>query len=834
MTRLFFNVRHSFRESNSCFRQRPLNAFVMTLSLLLTPLQLTAGELLNMNLPAGPLRHALIVLAEDNGLELVYETGLAEDLKTDALQGRYTLEQVLEKLLVGTDIRYRIKSDKTIILSRDERTVLTTANLIAAAGEFVPAEGKHRDATTNGLDRNNGDATLSSVMDDFVVTGHQFLSEDTSGITNLPLPIEKVPQSISLLNNDFVKAADLKTMAEVAQYTTGGLWASYIPSYGNQFWLRGFSANYAIDGLTVGDQIADPDPAILERYEIVKGPASVVYNAQSPGGIVNLVSKSAAPGTPSYLEVLGGFWDRWRVEGQVAGSLNDSGTLRGIGVAAHQEGGSFIDFVKLNKTVVYGGLDFDLTDNLTGYVRTSYQRTENTPYNGIPTFPDGSVVPVSRSFFVGGSDLNNIGEATRVDAGLMWQMSDLWSFDLKSIFQHTTHEGQNAYPYDFIAFDGTFPIGGENFDDWQVDDFTIAASTMRKLDDFGLTDSSISANFRYQHYRYDIYERFLSGATGIANIFDGDRAVSDVFNSLTIGTGSYQQDQRMDYLTGSVQAVVKVLDPLTLVGGVAYSNPMIESQINDGPFENFDTGDQVNYRAGAIFEPFEGLNLYASYSESFLPNLRVDPNFDVLPPLSGTQYEVGAKYVTPNRRLLLTTALFEIEESNVPVFFTVIGGESVYKAKNVRHQGFELEATGQLADRWQIKGGLALLNPRVTKDPDNPINNGETRPWLPQTTANLYTSYEFENGFSVAGGMRYVGSVKTYDNSSSSRTPNIPSYLVFDAGIGYSIDRFHLQLNVKNIFDRHYNVASPIWQALWAGLYPGEPLSVALSARMDF
>ncbi|MEC4595227.1 TonB-dependent siderophore receptor, partial [Nitrospirillum amazonense] len=670
----------------------------------------------------------------------------------------------------------------------------------------------------------------ASASNEIIVTGYRFLDEDTSGITNLPLPVEKVPQSISLVNNDFAKAADLKNMGEIAQHTTGALWASYSPSYGNQFWLRGFSAGYAIDGLTVGDQITEPDPAILERYEVVKGPASVVYGAQSPGGVVNLVSKTASPDTPNYLEALGGSWGRWRVEGQVADSLNASGTIRAIAVAAHEEGGSFVDFVKLNKTVAYGGLDFDLSERLTGYVRVSYQRTEDTPYNGIPTYPDGTPVPVSRSFFMGGTDYDNLTQATRVNTGLTWRPSDEWTFDLKAIYQYTTHDGQNVYPYGYIAEDGSFPVGGEYFDAWHVNDSTVGGTATRKLDDIGLTDSYIVASVRYQHYRYYISERNFSA--GAANINDGERAVSDLYNSLTPVPGGYEQDQRMNYLTGSVQAVVKVASPLTFIGGIAYSKPEIDMQVYNGAWQNLDPGQQVNYRGALVYEPVDGLNLYASYSESYQPNLRIDINHDVLPPVSGKQYEVGAKYL-PNRQILLTAALFEIRESNVAVYDTMVDGEALYKASGVRHRGVELEATGQVTDQWQVKGGLALLDPKVTNDPENPVNVGETRPWLPRVTANLYTSYDFDNGISVSGGARYVGSVKTYDRSSTP-TPDISAYTLFDAAVGYSFDDWRLQMNLKNIFDKHYYVSTPIFQSLSSGLYPGEPRSVTVSMRRNF
>jgi len=684
----------------------------------------------------------------------------------------------------------------------------------------------------------------ADTLQPIVVTGYRFLDANASGITNLPLPIEKVPQSISVVNNDFAEAADLKNMGEVAQHTPGALWASFSPSYGNQFWLRGFSANFAIDGLTVGDQIVDPDPVILERYEIVKGPASVVYGAQSPGGIVNLASKSASAGTPSYLNVLGGSWGRWRGEGQAAGSLNQSGTIRAIAVAAHEEGGTFVNFVNRSQSVAYGGLDFNPAKDLTGYVRASYQRIENTPFNGIPTFPDGSLVPVPRSFYIGCSDCDNIGQATRFNAGLSWRMSPLWSFDLKGTYQHTTHAGQNAYPYTTIAYDGSFsPIGGENFDDWHVEDYTVAASAIRKLDDIGLTSSSVSAHVRYQYYRYYIFERGLGGATGTPNINDGDEAIGDIFNSLTPNcspisactntSNFYQQDQKMNYLTASSQAVIKVASPLTLVGGIAYSEPRIDIQVYNGSFHNYDPGSQVNYRGALVYEPVKALNLYASYGESFQPNLRVDVNHDVLPPLEGKQFEFGAKYL-PNGRLLITAAVFDIRESNVPVFDQQVGIEALYKVSAVRHRGLELEATGRITNAWQIRGGVALLDAKVTDDPEHPENNGETRPWLPEATANLFTSYDVATGFTVSGGVRYQGAVKTYNTSSPAPTADISPYTVIDAAVGYSIHRWRLQLNLKNIFDEQYGVSSPIFQSLAAGLYPGEPRSVALTVRTDF
>jgi iron complex outermembrane receptor protein len=310
-----------------------------------------------------------------------------------------------------------------------------------------------------------------------------------------------------------------------------------------------------------------------------------------------------------------------------------------------------------------------------------------------------------------------------------------------------------------------------------------------------------------------------------------DRAVSNFFNSAGIPTGIYKQDQRMDYITGSTQAVIKLANPLTAVGGISVSYPMINMKVGDGSFQNFNPGTQTQFRGSLIYEPIEGLNFYASYSQSFQPNLRIDVNYKVLKPVQGEQYEVGAKYAL-NKQLLLSIALFQINESNVAVFdMTSPSGQGLYRPAGVRHRGAEFEATGYLTDNWQIKAGGALLDPVVRTDSSKPESVGQVRAWLPQTSANLFTTYSFPNGLSIGGGGRYVGSVKTsYDGS----TAPLPSYLVLDIMATYTLGKFRLQFNMKNLLDEHYVVPSPIFQSLSAGLFPGTPRTFMLSLRRDF
>ncbi|WP_016745480.1 TonB-dependent siderophore receptor [Rhizorhabdus wittichii] len=663
---------------------------------------------------------------------------------------------------------------------------------------------------------------------DIVVTGYRYLSEDTSGTTGLPLSIESVPQSISLVNQDFLKATDIKTLGEVAQYTPGALFDGNPGGFGSVVKLRGFTSGNAIDGLNVGLLDFEPDFATLERLEIVKGPTSVVYGAANPGGIINQVTKSARADTPSYVQVLGGSWGRWRAEGQVAGALNEAGTIRAIGVAAHEEAGSFMKRVDSAKTVAYLGLDADLTDTLSGYLHGGYEHYRRTPFDGIPTLPDGSPAPVGRSFFIGSGDFDIVTRVKRVNGGLNWEPSSAWSVSLKLNYLYYNTTGQSGFGFD-LQPNGDFFLAAQRYTKNDQESFSAGLSSLYKLDDLGLADSFVTVAANYQDYRTQSNGLVPDLPNDMANIFDGIPAIEAALNAAQYPGYAYALGRRLRYLTLSGQADIKVAEPLTLLGGISWSKPDVTKRSGTGPRQDFSGDSQTSLRLAATLEPVKGLNIYASYSESFQPQLFIDTAGNVLAPLSGEQYELGVKYVSSDRRLLLSGALFDVRQANQARYDQTVNLIDRYKAiGEVRHRGLELQAVGEIVRGWQVNAGLSLLDPKIRKD-DDPTLIGTTVTFLPKTTASLFTSYMFDNGLLLGGGARYVGSVNTaYDGS----TRDIASYTLVDASAGYSFDGWRLQLNLKNLFDKKYYINN--YQTLFYGNVVGEPRSFTISVRRDF
>jgi iron complex outermembrane receptor protein len=668
-----------------------------------------------------------------------------------------------------------------------------------------------------------------------VVTGrYEFLSADTQGATNLPLPIEKVPQTINLVSADFIQAANLKTLGDIASYTPGAVNAGNPENNGTVIDIRGFAAGRAIDGINAISTYNsfEPDYAIFDRLEIVEGPSSVVYGTGSPGGLVNYVTKSATSHTPSYLYAQGGSWSNYRLEGQVARALDSQDRVRIIGVAAIDNGDSFTNGLNHKKLVVYGGVNATFSDRLTGFIHAGYETYSRPSFDGIPTEADGSPAPLPRSFLIGSPDIKIDTKTYYAVGNLSWKPTEMLELNLKGNFEDAGLTGGNSYGFGLqdngdLTFNVTKFIGVQ-----RTRNYGIGASSILHFDSLGLKGSFLSLSALYQDSHQDTNVAYPADQ-GTVNVLDGQGAVNQAFNSLYNGPLPYNYPSVIDtkVFTVSGQSVTRLADRLQVLLGVSYSKPKVDTKTFDVP-QNFDFPGQTSYRAGLTYEFLPAANAYVSYSESFNPQSYLDIQQSVLPPASGKQIEAGVKY-RAGAHLLLSGAAYRIVESNVAAYDQSVNGVDYYAPLGeVTNKGFELKALGELTTNWQLNAGYAYLDPTITHNQD-PTTVGQTQLFLPKNTYSLYSTYALHGGvlkgLSVGGGIRFVDSVKTaYDGS----TKAIPSYMITDLNLAYSSGPWMAQLIVSNVFDEQYFINN--YQTLYYGNYPGAPRGFAISVRRTF
>jgi len=803
------------------------------------------------NIPAEDLGSALQELAHEHDFQVVYLSEGVDKLRTSGAVGELTAEEALKRLLKGTGLAYRYLDEKTVTVAPPSssarkmgRTSLTDGGGQDGSREDTQKGGlwdRFRVAQVDqGASRSVGGSVApvgtgeSGKLDEIVVTGrYEFLSADTSGTTNLPLPIEKVPQSISLINEDFIKAADLKSLGEIAEYTPGAINVGNQGGYASLVKIRGFSPGLAIDGIDLqGGTTYEPDNAIYDRLEVVKGPSSVVYGVSSPGGLVNYVTKSATPSTHDYLYARAGMWNSFRLEGQIAGPLDSAGTVRAIAVAVRDQGDSFMDDIKHATTTLYAGVNFDI-DTVSGYLHGGYERNVRTSFDGVPAEADGSPAPVPRSFCVCADGFNLTSNVYHGEFGLTWHPIAMWDVSLKGNSQISKTSGLAPYAYGLDS-SGNVTLGFTKIDKNNIENYGIGISSIYRFDDLGLHNSFISASVLGQDDKQPALGSTFPGAP-TANIFSGTPGVSAAFNQFfTVPLTPYQSSIHLKTTTESLQSYLQLIDPLSVLLGVSHSKPDA-AQVSNGQAARYDAAGQTSYRVGLIYEVLPRVNAYVSYSESFLPQLYVSADGAVLPPLAGRQYETGLKYRSDDGRLLLTGAVFDIQQRNQAQYdkYDTTTGLTYFKAiGQVTHKGLELSALGKITSEWQLNAGYSYLSPKVTRD-SNAAIIGQTELFLPKQTASIYSSYELStgviHGLSFGGGARYVGSQRTaYDES----TKDLPGYVLLDTSVSYSIDKWIVQMNAHNLINKHYYINN--YQTLFFGNAVGEPFNVSLSVRKTF
>jgi TonB-dependent siderophore receptor len=699
----------------------------------------------------------------------------------------------------------------------------------------------------------------SGALQEVVVTApYQFLSADTSGTTNLPLPVEKVPQSINLVSNDFINAADLKTLGEIAEYTPGATNNGSDLDLGSTINLRGYPAEKAVDGLNDNDTNFEPDFAIYDRLEIVQGPSSVVYGISSPGGRVNFVTKSATEDTPTYITVSGGSWDTYRVEAQGATALDASGAIRGIGIFVRDQGDSFMNYRNHQKTTFYGGLNFKPSDHISAYVHGGYERyVRNSIDGGLPSEPNGLPAPLPRWFFNGAPDMKLYSDLYHFEGDLTWTPIDTLEVGLKARFEHSETPGLT--PYTFALQDnGDISQQVQKLYETLNQDVGLGFSTIYHLDDLGLSKSFVSLGLVRQVNQ--AVDNWLITAACNFNIYEGQQASIEGYNNC-LAQGNENPSTFTPYdvylhsaiTTASLQAVINPIQPLSLLLGESYSKPTVLLSYDEVPTV-FDFKGQFSARLAAIYEFVHGLNAYVSYSESFLPQENETYNngvIGILPPLTGDQYEVGVKYLTNGGRLLLAAAAYQVHEKNIAAYQQSIDGVDYYQPIGEdSHKGVELSALGRVGDSWQINAAYSYLNPVISSATSSELATvGQTELFVPTQTASIYLSHDFMTGavrgLSLGWGLRYVSAERTSYRSPLAReeyagTPGVPvpgtldigGYVVADASASYTFGKWLVQLNGRNLFSKMYFIN--LYDTLFYGNEPGAPASVMLTIRRQF
>jgi len=745
----------------------------------------------SFDIPAGPLNRALTAFGRQAGLQVTYLASAAAGKMSPGLSGPATREQAIARILQGTGLSYRFTNATTVAISPP-----------GAVSGAATADGSVLLDTIDVQARNE---SAWGPVDG--VVAHRSASS-----TKTDTALLETPQSVSVVTAAQVAQQGTQTIGEALRYTPG----AYSDIYGTNttrdlIRIRGFSPKFYQDGLVlpygIGSQGTQAEPFGLERIEVLRGPSSVLYGQNPPGGIVNMVSKRPLDEARREVFVQGGNFSRLQAGFDVTGPATADKSLLYRVVGMGRNSGTQVDFADNDRYYFAPSFTWRPSGATSLTVLASIQRDRT----GIADqyFPAAGTLYGNPNGRIRTS--TNIGEPglDKLDR----KMTTI-GYEFTHAFSNNLSFRQNAgYNYAEVYNASTYTTG------ILADNRTITRrfSTIDRTLRYFSIDNQLLAKIETGPLRHEILlgldhrnssELALNGGVTSApnlNIFApvygrpfNAFAYNQNYRDFVRQTGVYAQDQiRLDnwLLTLSGR------QDWSKTGRNSYFPTRSKTEADDRAF----TG-----RVGLTYLFDNGLAPYVSYSTSFEPvtgSTSPARGAEAFKPTEGEQFEAGLKYQPSWFDGLFTAAVFDLRQTNVSTTDPLDTRYSVQTGE-VRARGFEFEARANITSSLSIIGSYSYTDTEITKS-NVAAQLGRELPSTPKDQASLWAQYAFKegpfNGLSLAGGVRYIG--PTYGDAVN--LWRVPGYTLVDASLTLDLGRIWqpakgatFQVNANNLFDK--------------------------------
>ena len=644
-------------------------------------------------------------------------------------------------------------------------------------------------------------------------------------------PLE-TPQSVSVITQDQLEVQDATTLAEALRYTPGiqGEAWGFEPRF---TWLkiRGFDATQTglyRDGLqlrnvnyAVGYNV---EPYGMERIEVLRGPASVLYGAGSPGGVVAFSSKRPTQVAQREAAVEGGSFGRLQAQADVAGPIDSDGqfSYRLTGLVRNSD--TQVEYVENDRLFLAPALSWRPGANTVWTVLGHLQNDDTGASQALPiegTLEDNPLGAVPTEFYTGDPDTDrydrNEWSASSLfehRVGETWtlrQNTRTYSSDLDDVTVYATglmDDGRTLTRSIFGTFGSLDGLALDNSVRAEVQAGTVEATVLAGLDvqllDVGLQQTYGGAP------SLDLYEP------------DYDQTVEE---APVFAHSETEQSQTGAYLQGQFDIAQRLI--LSLNGRYDWARTTTTNLLADGAVTEQDDAAFTG-RAGLIVKLPYGVAPYASYAESFLPQIGLGADGQPFSPERGRQVEAGVKVLPPFWNGFFTVALFDLRREDFlqydpNTFLQVQTGE-------VRSRGIELEGVASLVNGLDVTAGFTALDVEITES-SNVAELGNRPTQIPSVTASLWADYSLGAGplagLGLGGGVRHIGS--SYGDAAN--TIEAPAVTLADAAVYYDWDRLRLALNVQNVFDDAYIASAFARNSTLVTFGAGRQVSVGLRVK---
>jgi catecholate siderophore receptor len=620
-----------------------------------------------------------------------------------------------------------------------------------------------------------------------------------SSATRTDTALRDTPQAITVLPREVIQDQSMQSMADAIRYLPG---IGTAQGEGNRdtaiFRGNSSTADFYLDGMRDDVQYYR-DFYNLDSIEALKGPNAMLFGRGGSGGIINRVTRQADGRIISAASLTLGSWNKRRVTVDVGRPIAPSLAVRLNAMADQSD--SYRDGVEMRRSGINPTLLLRAGTNTTVVLGYEHFRDDRVADRGIPSYQGRPLNTAPGTFF---------GHA---QASPTWVRVDGISALLEHRAGGITLRNRTRYADYDKFYQNVFP-GAVNAAATQVSLSAYSNATQRKN---LFNQSELHWNAQTGPVAHQLVAGLELGSQETANLrrtgYVGTASSVSVpladpvlRQAVSFRQSATDADNQSDARTASVfiQDQVSFSPQWLAIVGVRHERFAVDfhNRRNDSRLHRTDT--PFSPRLGIVARPSATLSLYGSYSIAFMPRAgeqlsSLSPANQAFDPERFRNLELGAKW-EPAPDLSATAALFRLERSNVAIADPADATRSILVDGQLS-RGLELSVAGKLTPSWQLIGGYAWQDARLTRSQSATALAGARLAQVPAHSLSMW--HRIETSPALGLGLGLVTRSAVF--ASTSNTVTLPGFARIDAALFYKVNqRLRLQLNVENLLNRRY------------------------------
>jgi len=707
------------------------------------------------------------------------------------LRGRHSIQQGLEHLLRGTGLQAVRQGASGYVLQPGSAFDVVQLQPMSVIGAEVQDANGQSDA------------------------GYRAIQSATASKTNTS--VLEIPRSISVVTRRRMDDQKSQTLTEVLGYVPGIFappFAAGDGQAGDLFFIRGFNATdygYGLlrDGLRVQGNRYDTtsEPFGLERVEVFRGPTSILYGENAPGGVVNLVSKRPTVDSRGEVQLSYGTHDRRQLGVDVSGPLNEGGSVLGRMVVLGRKSDTQVDHQPDDRLYLAPSLTLNFDDANALTLLGTYQRDRTLIELGYPAagtllrHPNGKIDP---STLLGNPDWDDFERETwTLGYEYSHRFNESWQFRQNSRYMQSRIDRREMWPgnLDNAGF-GTNVINTA----YDRENRSIAYSLDNQVEgNFKLAEVDNTLLVGASLDRTSFNQNWNAGFGGIVNVFD------PVYTGSPVTSTAVQNALLEQRLYGLYTQLQSRIDNWVFLLGGRYDRVNSSYRNKAGTLNapaDLDYWDgQLTWQAGLMYQFDNGVSPYLSYSTAYNPTQQVSSTSGPLDPTTSEQYEAGVKYEPKGWNTTVSASIYDLRKKDDSLYDSVVG--DYRNIGRSRAKGVELEVSSDLTDNFNLTSAYTYTDSRITKDAPGSLLEDRQITGVPRNQASIWATYRFLDGglkgLRIGGGVRHFDSTFAYTSPALYGKLDTGDVTLVDAALGYSInEQWSAELNARNVLDKEY------------------------------